>query len=152
MNEQDKAFARKALEAKTLTIEQVQVIRTEVDRSGRSFEAVASAMGLLAPKPKAPPPPPKAAPSTPLGTSPRPKAAAPAPPPAPARPQRIPLVYLALLGASLLIFVGLLAWTLSVKGRVTQLTADEAFEIAQRRKESDRTAVDASRGYKRERV
>lgn len=47
MNEQDKAVARLALEEKRLTIEQVESIRAEVDRTGRSFNEVAAARGLV---------------------------------------------------------------------------------------------------------
>ena len=47
MNDQDKAAARRALEEKKLTIEQVEQIRMEVDRTGRPFQEVAAAHGLV---------------------------------------------------------------------------------------------------------
>jgi len=53
MNEQDKAYAREALEKKLLTIEQVEAIRAEVDRSGRPFKDLAAERAA---KPKPPPP------------------------------------------------------------------------------------------------
>ena len=54
MTDQDKAVARRAIEEKKLTIEQVETIRAEVDRTGRSFLDVATARGLLrAPAPRA---------------------------------------------------------------------------------------------------
>src|SRR5438105_5637830 len=112
MNEQDKALARKALQENRLTIEQVEVIRAEVARSGRSFEETATALGFLAAKPKPPPPP---AP---------PKAAAPAPARKvqPAPPKKPPYLYLALMAASLLIFSGLLIATLIMRDRITKVT------------------------------
>jgi len=43
MNDQDKAAARRMLEEKKLTIEQVEKIRAEVDRTGRPFLEIAAA-------------------------------------------------------------------------------------------------------------
>ena len=54
MTPEDKALARRAIEEKKLTIEQVQEIRAEVDRTGRSFQDVAAARGLLAVRVSAP--------------------------------------------------------------------------------------------------
>jgi|SRR6185295_4653251 len=142
MNEQDKALARKALQENRLTIEQVEEIRAEVDRSGRSFKEVALQRGLL------PAPPPPAAPKPPP-----PKAAPPPPPPPPAissGPRRnIPSLYLALLAASLVIFSGLLVSSvLKLKERSRQ--DDElALETEKSRVEAERKAAEASFGYKR---
>jgi tetratricopeptide (TPR) repeat protein len=117
MTDQDKAIARWALRRKRLSIDQVEQIRSECDRSGRSFQDIAVGRGLLAAedfqKPKTPP------------------------------------FYFVLIACSLLIFIGLLVATLVAKDRVTKLTADEALEIGRQAKESDRSAADASRGYKR---
>jgi len=124
MNDQDKAFARRAIEEKKLTIEQVEVIRAEVDRTGRSFQEVATARGLLkAPAPKAPPPP--AAPRTPP----------------------IPMLYQALLAASVVIFAGLLFATVTRMRERTRKDDDLAIESEKNNADSDRKAGDARRGY-----
>lgn len=115
MNEQDKAAARSALEEKRLTIEQVEEIRAEVDRSGRSFQEIARSRGLL---------------------------------PAPAAPRpKIPILYQALLGASALIFAGLLIATLSRMRERTRKDEELALETGRSNTESERKAADARRGY-----
>jgi len=149
MNEQDKAFARKALEAKTLTIEQVQEIRTEVDRSGRSFEEIALAKGLIAPKPKPAPPPPKAA--APPAPKPVP---APAPPPAKSPldflgGQKLQPLYIVLLAASFLIFSGLLIATVVKMRERSRQDVELALETEQKRIEAERQAIEAGRSYRR---
>jgi hypothetical protein len=143
MNEQDKAAARKALESHRLSIEQVQEIRQEVERSGRSFMDIAVERGLLKREP--PPPAPSAAPPPP-----RPPAAAPAPlPAAPAPPRKpIPTPYVILLGCTLLIVLGV---PVSVMRLFEHSKRDDelALETERSRAEADRHAGDASRGYKR---
>ena len=57
MREQDKVFARWALKRKRLTIEQVEEIRAESGRTGRSFRDVAVGRGLLSAPDFQPPPP-----------------------------------------------------------------------------------------------
>ncbi|HVE38906.1 MAG TPA: hypothetical protein VNM14_03395 [Planctomycetota bacterium] len=138
MNESDKAAARKALESKRLSIEQVQEIRTEVERSGRPFMDIAVERGLL--KPEAPPPPPP--PRKPEASAPTP-----APVPAPAR-KRIPTLYVVLLGCTLLIVLGV---PVSVLRLFEHSRKDDelALETERSRVEAERQASDASRGYKR---
>jgi len=120
MTEQDKAVARRAIEEKKLTIEQVETIRAEVDRTGRSFQEVATSRGLL--KPAAPPPPaPRATP--------------------------VPMLYQALLAASVLIFSGLLIATLSRMRERTRKDDDLAIETEKNNADSERKAGDARRGY-----
>lgn len=122
MNEQDKAYAREALEKKLLTIEQVEAVRAEVDRSGRAFRDVAAERYA---KPKNPPP-----------ASPRPKT-------------KMPPVYLGLLAASFVIFAGLLIASV-VKLRERSAKDDDlAIETEKAHTEADRRAGEASRGYKR---
>jgi hypothetical protein len=101
MNDMDKAVARRAIEEKKLTIEQVEALRAEVDRTGKSFLEVAQARGLLAP-PK---------------------------PPAPRAPS-VPILYQALLAASVLIFSGLLLATLSRMRERTKKDDDLAIEAS----------------------
>jgi tetratricopeptide (TPR) repeat protein len=137
MNEQDKAVARKALESKHLTIEQVQEIRTEVDRTGRPFLDIAAERGLLKPEP-APPRPPAPAPvpsSVPAAAGGRPK-------------KPIPTLYVVLLGCTLLIVLGV---PISVLRLFEHSKKDEqlALETERSRAEAERQASDASRGYKR---
>jgi hypothetical protein len=130
MNDQDKAVARRAIEDRKLTIEQVEEIRAEVDRTGRSFQDVARARGLLPPPPPAPPPP----------------QPPPAPPPA-RRATPVPMLYQALLAASVLIFSGLLIATLSRMRERTRKDDDLAIETEKYNSESDRKAAEARRGY-----
>jgi type IV secretory pathway VirB10-like protein len=140
MNEEDKAAARKALESKRLTIEQVQEIRAEVDRTGRAFVDVAVERGLLkreAP-PSPPPPPPPAAP-----------ARKPAEAPVAAAPRKpIPTLYVILLGCTLLIMLGVPVSLLRLVEH-TRKDEDLAVETERSRVEAERQAGDASRGYKR---
>jgi tetratricopeptide (TPR) repeat protein len=139
MNEQDKTFARKALLGNRLTIEQVEQVRVEVDRSGRSFKDVAVERGFLA----APLPAPAPA-QIPAPPPPRPPAPAPT-----GLHRRIPPLYLALLGGSFLIFSGLLISSV-VKLRERSIQDDElALETERSRAETERKAAEASRGYKR---
>lgn len=133
MNEQDKLVARRALEQKRLTIEQVEEVRVEVDRSGRSFEAVAVERGLL--KPVSPPvdvPVPQKRPHV----------------PAPAKP-KIPLLYLALMAASFVIFAGLLIATVVKMRQQTAHDQDLAVEQSRNMTEADRRSSEARIGYQR---
>jgi tetratricopeptide (TPR) repeat protein len=152
VNEQDKAFARKALEEKRLTIEQVQEIRAEVDRSGRPFEEVAIARGLLrAPKPapiSAPPPP---APPAPVGPR------VPADRKSPLEEalekllpsSRFPRLYFLLLVASFVIFAGLLLLTVNKMQENSSKEQDLAVEQSKNITEAERKSAEAMRGYQR---
>lgn len=117
MNDQDKAAARRALEEKRLTIEQVEQIRAEVDRTGRPFDEIAAA---------------------------RAPGRAPAP-----RTTPIPILYQALLAASVLIFAVLLVATLVRMRERTRKDDDLAIESQRSNIDSDRKAADARRGYNR---
>ena len=123
MNEEDKVFARRAIEEKKLTIEQVEEIRAEVDRTGRSFQDVAASRGLLAP---------------------RVDSAVPGPP-TPRRP-KIPLLYELLILATLLIVLGVPISFLRLF-QSTKKDADLAVESDRSASESERQAADARRGY-----
>jgi hypothetical protein len=128
MKDEDKAFAREALEKKQLTIEQVEEVRAEVDRTGRPFKDVALSKGLLS---------------------------APKPPPSPVqraiaeliRHSRMSPLYLGLLAASFLIFAGLLAATLFKLSERSRKDEDLVLETARSNKEADRKGAEARRGY-----
>src|SRR5262245_48791449 len=123
MNDEDKAAARRAIEEKKLTIEQVQEIREEVDRTGRSFPDVAASRGWLAPRvPSAVPGPPE---------RPRPK---------------VPLLYELLILATLLIVLGVPMSFLRL-ATSSKKDADLAYETDKSNMDSDRKAADARRGY-----
>lgn len=124
MNDQDKAFARRALEEKRLTIEQVEVIRAEVERSGRSFKDVAAARGLLQQ------PGPAATAWTGFVNNLR----------------KSPL-YLGLLAASFLIFAGLLIASLFKLEERSRQDDDLMMETAKSRAEADRKGGEVRRGY-----
>jgi len=120
MNAEDKALARRALEAKRLTIDQVEQVRAEVARSGRSFREVCVGKGLLsgaefiAPDSK-----------------------------------KIPLIYLAMLACSLLIFGGLLissAYQLKERSRKDD---EMAVATSKNMTEADRLSAEARRAYQR---
>jgi tetratricopeptide (TPR) repeat protein len=147
MNDQDKALARRALETKQLTIEQVEEIRTEVDRTGRSFEEVVRSRGLLAaPKPAAPVPPvaPRVVPLSPPHLGPLWEAI---------RNRnsgsRIPPLYSALLTASLLIFAVLLLLTVTRMRENSSKDQDLAVEQSKNVAEAERRSAEALRGYQR---
>ncbi len=132
MNDADKAFARKALESKLLTIEQVEVIRAEVDRSGRPFEEIAPKHGYRKPSPPAPSPTPAAAPA----------------PSRPAPKLKIPLLYEILIVVTLLIIVGV---PVSIWRLITSSKKDVelALETEKSNVEADRKAGEARAGYQR---
>jgi tetratricopeptide (TPR) repeat protein len=115
MNEADKVAARRMLEEKKLTIEQVEQIRVEVDRTGRPFHEIAAARAVPAPRP------PRATP--------------------------IPILYQALLAASVLIFAGLLIATIVRMRERTRKDDDLAIESEKSNSDSDRKAAEARRGY-----
>src|SRR5262245_60396178 len=125
MNEQDKAFAREALEKKHLTIEQVEQIRAEVDRTGRSFRDVAVARGLI----QGPKPAPRAAWNEFL------------------RALRLSPLYLGLLAASFLIFAGLLAASLFKLQERSRRDEELVLEKAESNRDADRKSAEARRGY-----
>jgi len=135
MNEQDKSLARRMLETKQLTIEQVEELRSEADRSGRRFEDVARSRGWLKPpQPPAAPPPAAAAPKA----------------PSPARGSvRFPGLYPVLLTASFLIFLGLLAMSLSKLSENSSKDRDLAVEQSKVMTETERRASEARLGYQR---
>ncbi|HUR37969.1 MAG TPA: hypothetical protein VM222_00660, partial [Planctomycetota bacterium] len=121
MNDQEKAFARRMLETKRLSIEQVERIRVESERSGRPFRDTAVSLGLLPPE------------------DPRPSAP----------PIKIQPAYLALLAASFVIFTGLLIASLFRMSEKSKKDDELALETERSRIEADRRAVEASRGYKK---
>src|SRR5688572_8133169 len=126
MNEQDKAAARQALERKQLTIEQVEAIRAEVDRTGRPFREVAVSKGLLAsPKP---------------GPSPVQRAIAEL-----IKTLRISPLYLGLLAASFLIFAGLLIATLFKLQERSRKDEELVMETVRSNAEADRKGAEARR-------
>ncbi len=120
MNENDKTFARRMLQEKRLTIEQVERIKVEVDRSGRSFRDVATGLGLL-PAAELPPPPPK----------------------------KMDPLYIALLAASALIFVVLLIMTISRAQERSKHDEELAVETSKSMSEAERKASEARVGYQR---
>lgn len=127
MNDQDKAAARRALESRQLTIEQVEEIRAEVDRSGRSFEEVLRSRGLAA----------AAAPSSP-----------PARPVVPPPRRKIPLLYEILIVVTLLIMLGVPVsiWRLI---QTSRKDVELALETERSNLEADRKAGQARAGYQR---
>jgi hypothetical protein len=140
MNDQDKAFAREALERKQLTIEQVEQIRAEVDRTGRSFRDVALSKGLPAePKPEKQPSL-LDLPGSPRGLlwqalfDLRKKSS-------------IPPLYFGLLAGSFVIFSGLLVWTVVKLQERSQKDDDLVLETARSNKDADRKSAEARRGY-----
>jgi tetratricopeptide (TPR) repeat protein len=122
MNDQDKAFARKALEKKLLTIEQIESIRDEVELSGRSFEQVAAAYGLKKETVAAPAPPSKV---------------------------KIPLLYEILIVLTLLIVIGVPVsiWRLI---QTSKKDVELALESEKSSVDADRKAGEARAGYQRE--
>jgi len=144
MNEQDKAAARRALEQHRLTIEQVQEIRAEVDRTGRPFEDVARARGLL---PPAPAPAPAAVVAAAPATVVRPLVP---PPPRPAF-RREPR-QMALLGAAALVLIALIASAVAGFNQILERTAHDeelAVESSRNRTEAERQYSEAVVGYQR---
>lgn len=127
MTPEDKQAAREALQQGRLSVEQVQELLAEADRTGRPFLDLARERG--------PQPPPAPAP--------------PAPAPSPAR--KLP-IYPALLGASLLIFAGLLVATLVY--RLDRSRKDRQLEVEseQARVETERAVLDTKMAYDRRRL
>jgi len=142
MNEQDKAAARRALEQQRLTIEQVQELRAEVDRTGRSFEDVARARGLLL----APP-----APAAVLPPAPSPVARPPAPPPS-RPPFRMEPRQMVLLGVAAAVLIALIVSAVAGFNQILQHTAHDeelAVESSKNMTEAERQSSEAIVGYKR---
>src|SRR5688572_20135629 len=128
MKEEDKAAAREALEKKQLTIEQVEQIRAEVDRTGRSFREVAVSKGLLTVPQPAPSPVRRAIAEL-------------------IRNSRLSPLYLGLLAASFLIFAGLLIATLFKLQDRSRQDEELVLETARSNREADRKGAEARRGY-----
>jgi hypothetical protein len=138
MNDQDKAVAREALERKQLTIEQVEAIRAEVDRTGRSFREIAVTRGLL-PKPEQ-----RSSlldlPWTSRGLlwqallDLRKKSS-------------IPPLYFGLLAGSFVIFSGLLIFTVVKLQERSRRDEDLVLETVRSNKEAHRQGAEARRGY-----
>lgn len=120
MNDADKALARKALEQKRLTIDQVEQVRAEVDRTGRSFREVCVGKGLL---PAAEPSPPSA--------------------------KKIPPMYMAMLACSLVIFTGLLFNSAVQLKERSRKDDDLAVATSKNMTEADRLSAEARRAYQR---
>ena len=128
MNDQDKAAAREALERKQLTIEQVEEIRAEVDRTGRSFRDVAASKGLLV--------------AAKAGPSPWRRALAEL-----IQSTRMSPLYLGLLAASFLIFAGLLLASLFKLQERSRKDEELVLETVQSNRDADRKSAEARRGY-----
>ena len=124
----DKAAAREALERKQLTIEQVEEIRAEVDRTGRSFRDVASAKGLLT-RPKPAPSPVQQAIAALVKST------------------RMSPLYLGLLAASFLIFAGLLLASLFKLQERSRKDEELVLETVQSNRDAERKSAEARRGY-----
>jgi len=129
MNDADKAFARKALEAKLLTIEQVESIRAEVALTGKPFEELAARYGYRKPAPAA--------------------ATVAAAPPAPKT--KIPLAYEIMIVVTLLIIVGV---PVSIWRLISSSKKDVelAIETEKSNVDADRKAGEARAGYQRQLV
>jgi hypothetical protein len=125
MNEDDKVFARRALQEKRLTIEQVEEIRREVERSGRSFKDVAASRV-----------PPKAPTASPIPADPAP------------RKRTIPLPYEILIVVTLLIVLGVpvSVWRII---QTSKKDVELALESEKSIVDSDRKAAEARVGYQR---
>src|SRR5436853_1052222 len=137
MNDQEKAYLRRALEEKLLTIEQVDELRKEIDRTGRPLMEVVSSgtrMGLLS-TPPTPAPPPR--PSAPIDV------------PKPAKAAKIPPLYAALLAASCLIFSGLLIATVVKMRENTAKDRELGIEQSKNMTETERLSAEARVGYQR---
>lgn len=119
MKELDKEIARWALKRHRLSIDQVEEIRAEIGRTGRSFRDIAVGRGLLSAEDFKPP------------------------------PLKLQPFYFALLACSVLIFGGLLAATLLKMGERTRKDDDLAIETERSRAEAERKGAEASRAYRR---
>jgi hypothetical protein len=120
MNEHDKAFARRMLKERRLSIDQVELIKADVDRGGRPFRDVAIGRGLLSaadfiPKPKEP-----------MG-----------------------YVYIFLLASSALIFGALLILTIHRANERSQHDEELAVATSKNMSEAERKASEARVGYQR---
>jgi len=137
MNDQEKAYLRRALEEKILTIEQVDELRKEIQRTGRPLmELVSSGMRMGMPLPSpVPASPPRS--TAPIAVPQQPKAA------------KIPPLYAALLAASCLIFSGLLVATVIKMRENTTKDRELAIEQSKNMTETERLSAEARVGYQR---
>jgi len=120
MNEQDKAFARRMLKEKRLSIEQVELIKKTVDGGGGAFRDVAIGRGLLSaadflPKPK----------------------------------KVLEPVYIILMAASAMIFVSLLFLTIHRAQERSKHDEELAVETSKSMTDAERKSVEARVGYQR---
>jgi tetratricopeptide (TPR) repeat protein len=120
MNDRDKAFARLALQRNRLSIGQVEQIRAEVEKSGRSFRDVAVGCGLLSTTDLLPP-----------------------------APREMPTVYFVLLACSLVIFAGLLIASALQIGERSKKDDALAVATSKNMAEADRKSAEARRAYQR---
>ncbi|HZE97903.1 MAG TPA: hypothetical protein VE981_12820 [Planctomycetota bacterium] len=120
MNEQDKAVARRALRDKRLSIDQVEQIKAEVERTGRPFREIAFGRGLLSAEDL------KARP-----------------------PKQMPTVYVALLAASLVIFMALLIATTAHLQERSRKDEELAVGSSRNMSETERKSAQARKGYDR---
>jgi len=120
MNESDKAFARRMLQEKRLGIDQVERIKAEVDRGGRSFRDVATGLGLLSEADVAPVP----------------------------KPPLDPL-YMALLGVSAIIFLALLILTITRAQERSAHDDEVAVATSKSMTEAEHKSAEARIGYQR---
>ena len=128
MTPEDKRAAREALQQGRLSVEQVQELLADAGRTGRPFDELARERGLPSAKAPAPPPP---APSPPASRNP---------------------VYPALLGASLLIFTGLLVATIIYRLDRSRRDRQLDLDSAQAHVDTERAALEAKRAYDRRRL
>lgn len=148
MNEQDKAAARRALEQQLLSIEEVQDIRAEVDRTGRSFEDVARSRGHVLT-------PPAPAPAAVAPPTPAPVAQPPAPPPPKRPPFRMEPRQMALLCAAAVVLIALIISAVAGFNQILEHTAHDqelAVESSRNMTEAERQSSQALAGYNRSRV
>lgn len=120
MNEQDKAFARRMLKERRLSIDQVELIKKTVDGGGGSFRDVAIGRGLLsaadfAPKPTKPLEP----------------------------------VFIILMAVSAMIFVALLILTVHRARERSKHDEELAVETSKSMTEAERKSAEARVGYQR---
>ena len=120
MKDADKALARRALEAKRLSIDQVEQVRAEVARTGRSFRDVCVGRGLLS------------AADFPDSSS-----------------KSIPPVYFVMLACSLIIFGGLLFSSWHQLQERSKKDDELAVATSKNMTEADRLSAEARRAYQR---
>ncbi len=145
MTPEDKAAAREALRRGRLSIEEVEALLAEASKTGRPFAELARAREIILAGPP-PSPSPSAAP-LPHPRSPVPDSRFPIP------ASRFPIpLYPALLGASALIFLGLLVATIVYRLDRSRKDRELEVESARAQAESERQAREAGLAYHQRRL